>query len=69
VQESLKNEHEGGRRGFLKWLALGAAGAAAYSFISRKVLPGVNANSKPIPSNLPGTGSIFQPRGDRRRSR
>jgi hypothetical protein len=69
VQESLHDEHGEGRRGFLKWLALGAVGAAAYSLISRRALPGVKSSTRPIPSGVPGAGSIFQPRGDRRSSR
>ena len=57
------------RRGFLKRVAVGAAALALYTFISRRPFGFARGGHRPIPAGLPGAGSIFQPRNDRRSSR
>ena len=57
------------RRGFLKRAAIGAAAVALYMFISRRPFGFARGGHRPIPADLPGAGSIFQPRNDRRSGR
>ena len=58
-----------GRRNFLKRVAIGLAAAAAYAILTRRPLGGTRRDRSSIPAELPGKGSIFQPRGDRRSAR
>jgi hypothetical protein len=57
------------RRTFLKRLALGLAALGAYAALNRRPLGGLKRDRRSIPADLPGIGSIFQPRNDRRSSR
>ncbi len=62
------------RRGFLKRLAIVGAAVSALSIFSKRpfgALPfgSSNEGGRSIPADIPGAGSIFQPRGDRRRQR
>lgn len=52
------------RRQFLKWAALGLAGAAALSASITSLFS--ESSRKPVSTDLPGEGSIFQPRQDAR---
>ena len=55
------------RRGFLKRAAfLGAAGAAL-GLLARRPFGDPRRTGRSIPADLPGAGSIFQPRNDARR--
>ena len=55
------------RRGFLKRAAfLGAAGAAL-GLLARRPFGDPRRKGRSIPADLPGPGSIFQPRNDARR--
>lgn len=55
------------RRGFLKRAALAGAAASALGLLSKTPFRGSKTGDKSIPADLPGAGSIFQPRGDKRR--
>ena len=55
------------RRGFLKRVALLGAAASALGILSRRPFSGSKSGDRSIPANLPGAGSIFQPRNDGRR--
>ena len=54
------------RRGFLKRVALVGAAASALGILSRGRIGGIGQQGRSTPANLPGAGSIFQPRGDTR---
>ena len=69
MQDNLSANETQGRRNLLRWFAIGAIGAAAYSLFIRKSIPKINPSKRQAPSWLPGAGSIFQPREDRRKSR
>jgi len=56
------------RRGFLKKVALLGLAASALGILSRRPFGDPRRKTRSIPSGLPGAGSIFQPRGDTRRS-
>ena len=56
------------RRGFLKRVLIGAAAFGAYVVLSRRPFSGNRRANRSIPTGIPGTGSIFQPRNDRRSS-
>ena len=64
VQSAPQNRYE--RRGFLKRLAIGVAALGAYGILTKRPFGGLKRQGRNIPSDLPGKGSIFQPRGDRR---
>ena len=57
------------RRTLLKRIALGLAALGAYAVLNRRPLGGIKRRSRSIPAELPGEGSIFQPRNDRRTRR
>ena len=69
MQDNLSANGTSGRRNLLRWFAIGAVGAAVYSLFVRKNVPKIIAEKRQTPSWLPGAGSIFQPREDRRKSR
>ena len=54
------------RRSFLKRAALVGAAASALGILSRGRLGGIGQQGRSTPADLPGAGSIFQPRGDTR---
>ena len=54
------------RRGFLKRVLIGAAAVGAYIILTKRPFGGAQRQSRSIPANLPGKGSIFRPRNDRR---
>mgnify|MGYP002853618160 CR=1 FL=1 len=54
------------RRGFLQRIAVLGAVASAFSILSRGPLSTLTGTSRSIPADLPGAGSIFQPRNDAR---
>lgn len=54
------------RRSFLKRVAVGAAAVALFTLLSRRPFGGAGRDQRSIPANLPGEGSIFQPRNDSR---
>ena len=54
------------RRGFLKKVALLGAAVSSLGLLSKGQVLGVGRGKKSTPANLPGAGSIFQPRGDGR---
>ena len=56
-----------GRRRFLKRAALTAAALSVLSLLSRKPWSRPRSSSRSIPPDVPGAGSIFQPRNDARR--
>ncbi len=56
------------RRGFLKRVALVGAAASALGLLARRPFGGFG-QGRSIPADLPGKGSIFQPRNDTRRQR
>ena len=53
------------RRGFLKRVALVGAAASALGILSKGRI-GIGQSGRSTPADLPGAGSIFQPRGDTR---
>ena len=55
-----------GRRRFLKRAVAAAAALSAASLLFRRPWSR-RSSSRPIPPDVPGAGSIFQPRGDTRR--
>jgi hypothetical protein len=55
------------RRGFLKRAALAGAAASALGLLTKNPFRGSKTGDKSIPADLPGAGSIFQPRNDGRR--
>ena len=55
-----------GRRRFLKRAALAAAALSGLSLLARKPWSRPRSTSRSIPPDVPGTGSIFQPRNDTR---
>jgi hypothetical protein len=57
------------RRTLLKRFALGLAAIGAYAALTRRPLGGIKRRGRSIPAELPGEGSIFQPRNDRRSRR
>ena len=61
------NEGTTTRRGFLKRVALVGAAASALGLLTRRPFRGSKSGDRSIPANLPGLGSIFQPRNDGRR--
>lgn len=54
------------RRGFLKRVALAGAAASALGILARGRFAGIGQQGRSMPADLPGAGSIFQPRGDTR---
>ena len=54
------------RRGFLKRAAFIAAAGAALGLLARRPFGDPRRTGRSIPANLPGIGSIFQPRNDLR---
>ncbi|MBM3940664.1 MAG: twin-arginine translocation signal domain-containing protein [SAR202 cluster bacterium] len=55
------------RRGFLKRVALVGAAAAALGTLARRPFGGTSRSGpRNVPADLPGPGSIFQPRNDPR---
>ena len=56
-----------GRRSFLKRAAAAAAALSALSLLSRRPWSRSRSSSRSIPPDVPGAGSIFQPRNDTRR--
>ena len=54
------------RRTLLKRIALGLAALGAYAALNRRPIATVKRGRRSIPANLPGEGSIFRPRNDRR---
>ena len=56
-----------GRRSFLKRAVAAAAAASALSLLWRKPWSSIRGSSRSIPPDVPGSGSIFQPRNDTRR--
>ena len=56
------------RRGFLKRLALVGAALSALPLL-RSPFARAGQGPRPLPADLPGDGSIFQPRNDNRRQR
>ena len=56
-----------GRRSFLKRAALAALALSALSLLSRRPWSRNRSSSRSIPPDVPGAGSIFQPRNDTRR--
>ncbi len=57
------------RRGFLKRVALLGAAASALGMLAKKPLARLGAGDRSVPAQIPGAGSIFQPRNDRRRQK
>jgi hypothetical protein len=55
------------RRGFLKRAALAGAAASALGLLSRQPFGKGKSGDRSIPADIPGAGSIFQPRNDGRR--
>jgi hypothetical protein len=55
------------RRSFLKRVVLGLAAVGAYAVLAKRPFGGAKRDGRSIPPDLPGEGSIFQPRYDRRR--
>ena len=60
---------ETNRRSFLKRVAIGLAAVGAYAVLSKRPFGGTKRDRRSIPANLPGPGSIFQPRNDHRSQR
>ena len=56
-----------GRRSFLKRVAAAAVALSALSLLSRRPWSRNRSSSRSIPPDVPGAGSIFQPRNDTRR--
>ena len=54
------------RRGFLKRVAIVGMAASALGLLSRGKIAGVGREGRTLPADLPGAGSIFQPRNDAR---
>jgi hypothetical protein len=54
------------RRGFLKRVALVGMAASALGLLSRGKIAGIGREGRTLPADLPGAGSIFQPRNDAR---
>ena len=54
------------RRSFLKRVALGVAALGACAVLSKRPFGGAKRAGRSIPADLPGEGSIFQPRDDAR---
>lgn len=54
------------RRGFLKAAALAGLAASALAVLSRGRAAGIGLPGRSTPADLPGAGSIFQPRNDTR---
>lgn len=54
------------RRGFLKRAALVGAALGALAVLSRRPFGDPRRSGRSLPADLPGAGSIFQPRGDTR---
>lgn len=65
-QTRAMNDNAVSRRGFLKRVAILGAAASALSILSRGRIAGVGREGRTIPADLPGAGSIFQPRNDSR---
>ena len=57
------------RRGFLKRVAIIGAAASALGLLARGPLSRAKSNDRSVPADLPGVGSIFQPRNDGRNQR
>ena len=57
---------DGDRRSFLKKVVIGLAAVGAYAVLARRPFGGAKRARRSITANLPGEGSIFQPRGDGR---
>ena len=55
-----------GRRSFLKRAAAAAAALSALSLLARKPWSRGRSSTRSIPPDVPGAGSIFQPRNDTR---
>ena len=56
-----------GRRGFLRRVAIAGAAVSALGILARRPFAGSKKGDRSIPADIPGAGSIFQPRGDGRR--
>ena len=56
------------RRGFLKRLAIIGAAVSVLPLL-RNPFARAGSSERTIPADLPGAGSIFQPRNDNRRQR
>lgn len=56
------------RRGFLKRMAIIGAAVSVLPLL-RNPFASATEGKRPIPADLPGAGSIFQPRNDNRRQR
>ena len=56
-----------GRRSFLNRAAAAAAALSALSLLNRRPWTRGRSSSRSIPPDVPGAGSIFQPRNDTRR--
>ncbi len=65
----LEQSQETNRRGFLKRVAIVGAALSALSLLSRKPFASLKHSDRSIPAEIPGAGSIFQPRNDRRQQR
>ena len=57
------------RRSFLKKLAIVGAAVSALPLLKGPFIRQAGSNTRAIPADLPGEGSIFQPRNDTRRQR
>lgn len=66
---ALNTGAENSRRGFLKRVALLGAAASALGVLGKRPLARLGVGDKSVPADLPGAGSIFQPRGDGRSQR
>ena len=54
------------RRGFLKGAAIAGMAASALGLLARGKIAGIGREGRTLPADLPGAGSIFQPRNDAR---
>ena len=57
------------RRGFIKRAALLGMAVSALALLARRPFGDPRRKGRTIPADLPGPGSIFQPRDDIRRTR
>ncbi|MEE8519205.1 MAG: twin-arginine translocation signal domain-containing protein [Dehalococcoidia bacterium] len=67
--QAIENDQGTTRRGFLKRVAIIGAAASALGLLSRGPFSRAKSTDRSVPPNLPGAGSIFQPRNDGRRQR
>ncbi len=67
VQSSQPTSNGGvSRRSFLMRAAIVGMAASALGVLSRGRIAGVGREGRTLPADLPGAGSIFQPRNDAR---